>query len=298
MKMKSVYGGKRMKLRYLGTAAAEGVPAIYCTCDFCKYARKAGGKEIRTRSGALVDGKIKIDFGPDSYLHMLRDGLDFTALQTVIFTHSHRDHLTEDYVGTRRPGFANLPDDHPVLHVYGNAAALAKLGEFVSPRLAYHQLKAFEPFAAEGYTITPLPAVHCVDLNAQDMTFPVVYEGKTYARFEEAMIFLIEKDGKSLLYAHDTSLFAPDTLAYLQGKKIDLVSLDCTNGVVNNDYVGHMSIRQNLEMRSRLLENGAADAHTLFVANHFSHNGLVSYAEMQKQLPGFLVSYDGMIVEF
>ena len=46
-----------MKLTYLGTAAAEGVPALFCRCDFCRYARKAGGREIRTRAGALLDDK-------------------------------------------------------------------------------------------------------------------------------------------------------------------------------------------------------------------------------------------------
>ena len=36
-----------MKLKYLGTAAAEGIPALFCRCEMCAYARKAGGKEIR-----------------------------------------------------------------------------------------------------------------------------------------------------------------------------------------------------------------------------------------------------------
>ncbi len=33
-----------MKLKYLGTAAAEGIPALFCRCEMCAYARKAGGK--------------------------------------------------------------------------------------------------------------------------------------------------------------------------------------------------------------------------------------------------------------
>ena len=57
-----------MKLKYLGTAAAEGIPALFCRCEMCAYARKAGGKEIRRRAGALLDGTLKLDFGPDSLL--------------------------------------------------------------------------------------------------------------------------------------------------------------------------------------------------------------------------------------
>ena len=43
-----------MKLQILGTAAAEGIPALFCTCEYCKKARQIRGKEIRTRSGARI----------------------------------------------------------------------------------------------------------------------------------------------------------------------------------------------------------------------------------------------------
>jgi phosphoribosyl 1,2-cyclic phosphodiesterase len=36
-----------MKLNFLGTAAAEGFPAIFCNCEYCKEARKLGvGGEV------------------------------------------------------------------------------------------------------------------------------------------------------------------------------------------------------------------------------------------------------------
>ena len=54
-----------MKIQFLGTAAAEGIPALFCQCPVCRQARAAGGKEIRTRSGAIIDGKLKLDFGYD-----------------------------------------------------------------------------------------------------------------------------------------------------------------------------------------------------------------------------------------
>ena len=39
-----------MKIAYLGTSAAEGIPALFCHCDVCRYARKYKGKNVRTRS--------------------------------------------------------------------------------------------------------------------------------------------------------------------------------------------------------------------------------------------------------
>ena len=52
-----------MKLTYLGTAAAEGWPAAFCNCDGCRAARRLGGRNIRTRSQALVDDALLLDNG-------------------------------------------------------------------------------------------------------------------------------------------------------------------------------------------------------------------------------------------
>ena len=50
-----------MKLQYWGTAAAEALPAIFCRCEVCKKARERGGKNIRMRPNAMIDGVLKID---------------------------------------------------------------------------------------------------------------------------------------------------------------------------------------------------------------------------------------------
>ena len=56
-----------MKIVFLGTAAAEGVPGLWCKCPYCEHARKVGGKEIRRRCSYCVDDDTMIDFGPDSF---------------------------------------------------------------------------------------------------------------------------------------------------------------------------------------------------------------------------------------
>lgn len=61
-----------MKIRYLGTAAAEGWPALFCSCPICTQARERGGKNLRTRTQAVLDGELLIDFPPDTYCHALR----------------------------------------------------------------------------------------------------------------------------------------------------------------------------------------------------------------------------------
>ena len=56
-----------MKLKYLGTAAAEGIPVLFCDCDVCKKSMQLGGRNIRTRSQAIIDNTLLIDFPPDTY---------------------------------------------------------------------------------------------------------------------------------------------------------------------------------------------------------------------------------------
>ena len=290
-----------MKIQFLGTAAAEGVPAVFCRCKACEYARQAGGREIRTRSGALIDGKLKLDFGPDSYHHMLAYGLCFADVHSVLVTHSHSDHFSPLELEFRYPVYSDIGDGEPPMTIYGNEA----VGELAKPffradrdRLAFCRMTPFEPVEIEGYRVTALEAVHCTD--GKGDRYPVEFMGRTLHRSEDALFFLIEKDGDSILYAHDTCEFTERDMDFLAGKRLGLVSLDCTGGVLHFDYtrwVGHMSADGCLRMREKLMQNGAADEKTVFVASHFSHNGVAPYGELCAVLPGFLVAYDGMTAE-
>ena len=53
-------------------------------------------------------------------------------------------------------------------------------------------------------------------------------------------------------------------------------------------------------MRSQFLNDSIADKNTVFVLNHFSHNGNAVYDDFSHIAGknGFLVSYDGMELEF
>ena len=55
-----------MKIRYLGTAAAERTPAMFCNCDVCRRAAALGGKNIQTQTQSLIDDKLLIDFSGDT----------------------------------------------------------------------------------------------------------------------------------------------------------------------------------------------------------------------------------------
>ena len=65
-----------MKLTFLGSGAAEGMPAIFCNCEVCRESRRLGGKNFRTRSQSLINDDLLIDFPADTYSHFQRFGIE------------------------------------------------------------------------------------------------------------------------------------------------------------------------------------------------------------------------------
>ncbi|MBO5281139.1 MAG: hypothetical protein J6B55_08060 [Clostridia bacterium] len=282
--------GKLMKIKYLGTAAAEGMPALFCNCEHCEYARLHGGKDVRTRSQAVIDDTLLIDFPADTYMHVLKHGLPLHKIHHCLITHAHSDHLYPADFSMRGTGFADLGEETEPLNVYGSKI----VRESVESKIDYeklesqgivklHVLEAFETYDIDGYNVTPLTARHDVKSG------PYIY--------------VIQKDGKTMLYGNDTGIFPDETWEYLASNPVrfDYVSLDCCNGAGPINYDAHMNLERNLVIRARLTELGCAGRETIFCSNHFSHNAkVVLYHELLEATKdcGFLVSYDGMEVEF
>lgn len=272
-----------MKLQYLGTASAEGIPALFCNCPVCTAARQKKGKEIKTRSQAILDDTLLIDFPADTYMHALRFGVDLPSVHTLIITHCHTDHLYERDFWCRNPNVAHDIDEKP-LAVYATAAGCKKIAEMtvIDPhRTTVHEIAPFVPFEAEGYRIVPLKADH------DPATDPV--------------FFIIEKGDKTLLYAHDTGWFPEETRDFLAhyDRKFDCVSLDCTYMLVEYRE-GHMGLAACRDTYARLTEMGLCDAATVACVNHFSHNGNATHEQFETEAAncGFLTAFDGMTVEF
>ena len=273
-----------MKIKYLGTAAAEGIPAPFCHCSVCEYARKMRGREIRTRTQAFVDDKILLDFGPDTYMHTLEYDLDLSAFEVCFITHSHSDHLFVHDILMRKGNHALYDKEIPPLSIYGGTGVREsfdlKEHDYITKdgRVIFKNAVTYQPIHYKNYSITPLPACH---------------------KTKDPLIYLIESGEKSLLYAHDTDYFREDVWQYLSNRNVplDLVSLDCTEGAKHIDYHGHMNFERDALVRERMLDLKIADEHTKFVACHFSHNGLITYRQAVESTFDFLIAYDGMEIE-
>ena len=132
------------------------------------------------------------------------------------------------------------------------------------------------PIEYQGYLISPIKARHKPE--------------------EDALNFIFEKDGRSLLYATDTGLWEEATWEYLKGFQLDLMILECTEGVVPTDYEGHLGVTDFMNVLERLRGQGTLKQDTIISTTHHSHNGGATHADLEQLFSpkSILVGYDGL----
>ena len=272
-----------MRIKILGTAAAEGWPALFCNCQACVEALKLKGKNIRTRSSIQIDEILKIDFPPDSLYHALRYQLTFADLSFLLITHAHFDHLATEQLSYLIPPFA-LQDQTKTLKVFGTAEVIERIktlknwDESLRPSLL-NILKPFQSLRLDPYVIETVEAVHGT-------------EG-------QSLNYLISRDQKRFLYASDTGFYKEKTWNYLRGKYVDLVIAECTGGPQNLTYGSHMGFPNIQKFRTKAESIGLTNDDTIWVITHFSHTGGMLHEDLRELTApfGYEVAWDGMEIQ-
>ena len=275
-----------MTFTYLGTAAAEGFPALFCECEYCAEARKRKGKNIRTRSQAIINQDLLIDFPADTYMHALNSDLELYKVKYLLLTHEHGDHFYPQELNVRGHWYA--PSLKQKLTIIASNVVYEKYLKFtdtmsqgVRDLIEFRVVNAFETIKLGDYVVTPLPARH------GSMT---------------GFIYHIETGGKKILYAHDTGFFFDSVLEWIRhnGVRYDFISLDCTNVEIPIvDESVHMGLDNNVRLKAKMQEMGAIDENTIVYVNHFSHNCNPLHEELCKKAEkfGLNVAYDGLEIE-
>lgn len=270
-----------MKIQILGTAAAEGWPALFCACETCQRARTAGGKNYRSRASVMINDNIKIDLNPDTYHHMVTHGLDLSRLEHLVFTHSHEDHLTPSELSYLREPFAHNRKKVP-LDVWASQDVLNAITAFhqdpEARQMRLHSVKPFETYDLDGVKMTPVIAHHKQD--------------------EQCLNWLIGDLDHAVLYASDTGPYKQETLDYLAGVRLDMLISECTGGFMP-DMGTHMTVPAVQQLRDQLEKSGSLNDGCTVVLTHFSHNMGLLHEEMEERVrdDGFIVAYDGIILE-
>lgn len=276
-----------MRIHYLGTAAAEGWPAPFCTCNNCQRARKEKGKNYRSRAQVLINDDLLFDFGPDSFYHTMAFNVDYSKVETVLLTHSHTDHFYPLDLILRGVPYAYDRDKNK-MSIFGNEKCEAMYEKMLKNDddsgnlkdcIDFHLTKAFEGFKAKNYDVLPLQAQHDPRENC------LIYS-------------LTDKDGKTLFYGNDTGDITEETWKHIKNLHFDVVSLDCTMGGTPG-CASHMGVEEAIVLKNKILEAGCADENTKFIITHFSHNGCLLHHELEERVKGtgFIVAYDGMVLD-
>ena len=284
-----------MKLEFLGTAAAEGIPGLWCGCPICREARKRGGKDIRRRCSYLIDDDTMVDFGPDSFDHMRRANIDFARLKRIAFTHPHGDHMSPiEFIYRRSPGFCTDVPDYK-LDVLGSKITLRELvrGILSSNNQSLDAVNLFDYLRINPITVKegewaksgdveflPVPASHAPGLGA--------------------MIYAIRRNGRTVLIANDTGWLTDEAWTMLEGVRCDAAVIECTTGFRTPDACkNHQGFNTTLKFRERLIDIKCIEPDTPAYVTHFSHNGYALHEELQARFfpEGMTVAYDGLSVE-
>ena len=274
-----------MRALFLGTAAAEGYPAVFCECAHCTTARARGGRNLRRRSALMVNQDLLIDIGPDFAASMHGTGANFGPVSTLLITHAHGDHFHLANLYMRRGSFCatspaqmdifGSPPTIEAIEAAANARELAA-DDF---RLRLNTVQPGDSWQAGRYRVTAFQANHAVELT------PV--------------FFALEEGGRTLLYASDTGPFPDETWRLLQNFRFDCAIIESTMGI-GPPGEQHLSMDQCVEHHQRLESDGLLQPGARRFATHFSHNRTPPYLECVDFFAphGIEPAYDGLVVQF
>lgn len=251
-------------LTFLGTGTSTGVPIIGCDCAVCQ---STDPRNKRTRASILVETPevtLLVDSGPDLRQQALRENI--RALDGVIYTHGHLDHVTgfDDLRAFCWFREAPLP-----MHATEECMATLKsmFGWAFSPDNTYRGYVKPDPKIMDGafsygnLQITPLAVEHA---SVRTVGFRFDYPGQ-----------------RSVAYFPDAKAFPKETMDAIRG--IDVLIVDALRP---GFHPTHFS---NDEALAVIAESEAREAWL----THLGHDN--EHSSLEATLPRHVkVSYDGL----
>jgi len=280
---------------FLGTSAGEQFPGFWCKCEMCEKARRLGGRNIRRNSCAWLAPDCAIDFSPGVFHQADRFGVPLIDIRYLLVTHSHEDHLGMFPLYWRRmrvdqelpaPITSVGPRFSPVetLHVVGNSTVCAKVerevgGTSEERAMEVHQVAPYEPFELGPMVVTPLVANHP-------------------DHDERGYNYIIERDGRTILYALDTGWFLPETLAEIERHEFDLMVIEGTFGL-GADEACHMNLAKVERAFGLFRDKGVLKAGAPLCVSHMCPHATPVHDEIAPVMAekGITIAYDGMRVD-
>jgi len=289
-----------MKITFLGTAAAELYPGVWCKCDYCTYAREKGGRNIRFSSSIHFAEKCLIDFPADIFNKALQHKIDLLPTELLLCTHSHEDHFNPQmlYWRYKHHGLEQIQGeekynapcarftDLPLLRIFGNRKIFRKMEHiFENRELADHALdfcipEAYREYHHGGIDFIPMIANH------------------TDKDGERGFIYLVNALNKSFLYAVDSGPYINRTRDCIKAHKVDAVIMESTFG--DRDLGGgHMTMNRVKEETEFFRDSKIFTGEPRVILTHFSPHRCPPYDRLTEILQGTCMesAWDGMVVD-
>lgn len=279
-----------MKTIFLGTGSANGLPDVFCSCNYCNFLRKFKGKNIRKRSTFLLGEKILLDFSPDIRTQILENEIDFTKIKGVVLSHTHNDHLDiQELIKIKNPMdiYVNKSSENWLkeqikvgIKPKHQENLKEKIGHLNIVPMEYHK-----PFAIDEFEIIPIEAKH-TGLNVG----------------ERGTNFIIRKDGLTRLHASDTGVYPDHTFQFLKDFKFDDIIIECTFLDFQKDNSDHLDILSLNKVLNQLQEFECIDEKTPITVTHFGHDPKKTHQEIRELMKllnfNISVAYDGMKLHY
>ncbi len=187
-----------MRITFLGTGDAGGVPRYGCDCPACTRARRVAHFRRRPCTALVEAGDTRILL--DAGLTDLTERFPPGSLTAIVLTHFHPDHVQGLFhlrwgIGPTIPAFCP-PDTEGCADLYKNHGLLE-----------FRRLAKFEAITIGELTLTPLPLIH------SKPTFGYAIEDGLNHRFA---------------YLTDTVGLPPRTEDFLINQRVVELAIDCT----------------------------------------------------------------------
>lgn len=252
-----------MKVTFLGTGTSQGVPIIGCQCLVCK-STKSEDQRLRCSVWITFRNKsIVIDTGPDFRQQMLRTGVK--KLDAVVFTHSHRDHLS---------GF----DDIRAFNYLQKAAIDVYLEDAVMKAIKRDYFYMFEDFKYPGIPEADFHIIENKEFNIGDVHIIPI---RVHHYNMPVLGFRIG----NFTYITDANNISETEIEKIKGTEILVI-----NALRRETHISHFSLEEALDMIKKINPGKA-------YITHISHQ-LGLHHEVNLELPpNVKLAWDGLELE-
>jgi phosphoribosyl 1,2-cyclic phosphate phosphodiesterase len=288
-----------IKFTFLGTSAGEQYPGFWCHCPNCERSRTLGGRNIRKNACAYLMPDCLIDMPAEIFMQAERYNIDLTRTKYLLITHSDKDHLYPYLLGWRyqRPGTSFPPPSNVVGPRFSDIEKLSICGNKTVCGLISAELSNIPDLRSADYMIELFPVKPFEEMRLGDIFIRTLRAN--HGQSEDALNFIIQRGGRTILYGLDTGWFLPETYEAIKEFRYDLVILEATFGD-SRASDGHFNFDLLRKARAAFGQDGLLSENGIFCATHFCPHfspphDLVAHRLAQE---GIVAAYDGMELEF